>query len=88
MNTGSFLSSQGGYAFDYITNTYRQSLASLADAEGYSAKPSTYNDPSFYSRGVFSPAMGYSEYVCYGTTSVRTRKIFCMTISCCLTILV
>lgn len=66
MNTGSFLSSQGGYAFDYITNTYRQSLASLLTQEGYSAKTFHYNDPSFYSRGVFSPAMGYSEYVCYG----------------------
>ena len=65
-NTGSFLSSQGGYAFDYITNTYRQSLASLLTQEGYSAKTFHYNDPSFYSRGVFSPAMGYSEYVCYG----------------------
>lgn len=66
VNTGSFLSSQGGYAFDYITNTYRQSLASLLTQEGYSAKAFHYNDPSFYSRGVFSPAMGYSEYVCYG----------------------
>ena len=66
MNTGSFLSSQGGYAFDYITNTYCQSLASLLTQEGYSAKTFHYNDPSFYSRGVFSPAMGYSEYVCYG----------------------
>ena len=66
VNTGSFLSSQGGYAFDYITNTYRQSLASLLTQVGYSAKTFHYNDPSFYSRGVFSPAMGYSEYVCYG----------------------
>ena len=66
VNTGSFLSSQGGHAFDYITNTYRQSLASLLTQEGYSAKTFHYNDPSFYSRGVFSPAMGYSEYVCYG----------------------
>ena len=53
-------------AFDYITNTYRQSLANLLTREGYSAKTFHYNDPSFYSRGVFSPAMGYSEYVCYG----------------------
>ncbi len=66
MNTGSFLSSQGGYAFDYITNTYRQSLASLLTQEGYSAKTFHYNDPSFYSRGSVLPAMGYSEYVCYG----------------------
>lgn len=64
-NTGSFLSSQGGYAFDYVTNDYRQSLASLLTQQGYSAKVYHYNDPSFYSRGVFSPAMGYEAYVCY-----------------------
>ena len=65
INTGSFLSSQGGYAFDYVTNDYRQSLASQLEGRGYSPKVYHYNDPSFYSRGVFSPAMGYDEYVCY-----------------------
>ena len=65
INTGSFLSSQGGYAFDYVTNTYNQSLASQLREEGYSAKTFHYNDPTFYSRGEFSPAMGYEEYVCY-----------------------
>ncbi len=65
INTGSFLSSQGGYAFDYVTNDFRQSLASLLTQDGYTAKVYHYNDPSFYSRGVFSPAMGYDEYVCY-----------------------
>ena len=66
INTGSFLSSRGGYAFDYVTNTYDQSLASLLRESGYSAKTFHYNDPSFYSRGEFTPAMGYEEYVCYG----------------------
>jgi len=64
-NTGSFLTTSGGYAFDYITNDYRQSLASLLKRDGYSAKVYHYNSPDFYSRGVFSPAMGYDEYVCY-----------------------
>ena len=66
INTGSFLSSQGGYAFDYVTNDYRQSLASLLREHGYSAKVFHYNSPTFYSRGVFSEAMGYEAYVCYG----------------------
>lgn len=65
INTGNFLSSQGGYAFDYVTNSYNQSLAHLLTEEGYSAKVFHYNDPSFYSRGVFSPAMGYEDYICY-----------------------
>ena len=65
INTGSFLSSQGGYAFDYVTNTFNQSLAAQLRNVGYSAKTYHYNDPSFYSRGVFSPAMGYEDYVYY-----------------------
>ena len=64
-NTGSFLSSSGGYAFDYVTNDFRQSMASVLRSQGYSAKVYHYNTPDFYSRGVFSPAMGYEEYVCY-----------------------
>jgi len=78
INTGSFLSSAGGYAFDYVTNHYDQSLASLLTEAGYSAKTFHYNDPSFYSRGAFSPAMGYSEYVCYAdylrTSDEKERK--------------
>ena len=65
INTGSFLSSAGGYAFDYVTNTYNQSLANCLTRAGYSAKTFHYNTPTFYSRGEFSPAMGYEEYVCY-----------------------
>lgn len=65
INTGSFLSSQGGYAFDYVTNEFNQSLANRLREQGYSAMTFHYNDPSFYSRGEFSPAMGYEEYVSY-----------------------
>ena len=78
INTGSYLSSQSGYAFDYVTNTYNQSLASQLREEGYSAKTFHYNDPTFYSRGEFSPAMGYEEYVCYADyvqeTDEKVRK--------------
>ena len=65
INTGSYLSSQGGYAFDYVTNHFDQSLAAQLKRIGYSAKLFHYNDPAFYSRGEFSPAMGYEEYVYY-----------------------
>ena len=78
INTGSFLSSQGGYAFDYVTNTYGQSLASQLREEGYSAKAFHYNSADFYSRGEFSPAMGYEEYICYADylegTDEKTKK--------------
>ena len=78
VNTGSFLSSQGGYAFDYVINSYPQSLANRLREIGYSAKTFHYNDPSFYSRGEFSPSMGYEEYVCYGDfikeADEKTRK--------------
>ena len=65
INTGSFLSSQGGYAFDYVTNDFDQSLANLLRERGYSAKEFHYNSDTFYSRGEFAPAMGYEEYVSY-----------------------
>ena len=74
INTGSFLSSQGGYAFDYVTNSYPQSLANRFREAGYSAKTFHYNDPTFYSRGEFSPAMGYEEYVCYGDYVTQTDE--------------
>ena len=78
INTGSYLSSAGGYAFDYVTNHFDQSLASRLTDLGYSAKTFHYNDPTFYSRGEFSPAMGYSEYVCYADyvreTDEKTKK--------------
>lgn len=64
-NNGMFLSSQGGYAFDYVTNSFDHSLANTLKRQGYSPKVFHYNTPSFYSRGVFSLAMGYDEYVCY-----------------------
>ena len=37
----------------------------LLRQQGYSAEEFHYNSPSFYSRGVFSEAMGYQAYVCY-----------------------
>ena len=64
-NTGSFLTSSGGYAFDYVTNTFDQSLANRLGDLGYSSIVYHYNDPAFYSRGVFSPAMGYGKYLSY-----------------------
>ena len=63
INTGSFLSSQGGYAFDYVTNHFDQSFAFRLREQGYSAKLFHYNDPAFYSREEFAPALGYEEYV-------------------------
>ncbi len=75
-NTGSFLTTSGGYAFDYITNDYRQSLANVLRTDGYSAKVYHYNSPDFYSRGVFSPAMGYEEYVCYDDYNSNQQDLF------------
>ncbi len=74
INNGSFLSSAGGYAFDYVINQYNQSLANVLRDRGYSAKAFHYNDPAFYSRGEFSPAMGYEEYVCYADYITETDE--------------
>ena len=65
MNTGIYLPTTGSYVFDYVTNNFNQSIASQMTDNGYSAKVFHYNDPDFYSRGVFEPTMGYENYVCY-----------------------
>lgn len=76
INTGSFLSTNGGYAFDYVTNSFDQSLASLLTGQGYSALVYHYNDPSFYSRGVFSPAMGYEAYLSYQDYTTNADDLY------------
>ncbi len=65
MNTGIYLPTTGRYVFDYVTNDFNQSIASQMTTNGYSSYVFHYNDPDFYSRGVFEPAMGYADYVCY-----------------------
>ena len=65
VNTGIYLPTNGDYVFDYVTNDFSQSIASQATANGYTAEVFHYNDPDFYSRGVFEPAMGYNAYNCY-----------------------
>ncbi len=76
MNTGIYLPTTGSYVFDYVTNSFQQSIASQMTANGYSAKVFHYNDPDFYSRGVFEPAMGYESYVSYGEY-VDDRELLC-----------
>jgi len=65
INTGIYLPTTGQYVFDYVTNSYKQSFASRMTANGYSAEVFHYNNDSFYSRGVFEPAMGYNSYISY-----------------------
>lgn len=66
MNTGIYLPTTGSYLFDYVTNSFNQSFANQLTDNGYSAEVFHYNDPDFYSRGVFEPVMGYNAYNCYG----------------------
>ncbi|MBR4016269.1 MAG: sulfatase-like hydrolase/transferase [Oscillospiraceae bacterium] len=65
MNTGIYLPTTGRYLFDYVTNGFNQSIASQMNQNGYSSLVFHYNDPAFYSRGVFEPAMGYEAYIAY-----------------------
>lgn len=65
INTGIYLPTTGTYVFDYVTNHFNQSFAFQMKDNGYSPEVFHYNDPSFYSRGVFEPAMGYNAYNCY-----------------------
>ena len=65
MNTGIYLPTTGQYVFNYINNDFSQSAASQLTNAGYNSLVFHYNTPKFYSRGVFEPALGYEEYVCY-----------------------
>ncbi len=76
MNTGIYLPTNGDYVFDYVTNGFNQSIASQATANGYSAEVFHYNDPAFYSRGVFVPAMGYNAYNSYADYENDTKALY------------
>ena len=64
-NSGIYLPTNGHYVFDYVTNHFNQTMAAQFTANGYTAEVFHYNEPSFYSRGVFEPAMGYNKYNTY-----------------------
>jgi len=65
MNTGIYLPTTGSYVFDYVTNSFKQSIASQLASNGYTGHVFHYNNPEFYSRGVFEPALGYASYVSF-----------------------
>ena len=64
-NSGIYLPTNGHYVFDYVTNDFNQTMAAQLTDNGYSAEVFHYNEPAFYSRGVFEPAMGYNKYNTY-----------------------
>ena len=66
MNTGIYLPTTARYLFDFVTNSFNQSIASQTVANGYSAEVFHYNTPEFYSRGIFEPVLGYHKYNSYG----------------------
>ncbi len=65
VNTGSYLPTNGQYAFDYCTNDFSSSMPWQFRALGYSTQAFHYNDVTFYNRGVMEPAMGYEAYNSY-----------------------
>lgn len=75
-NTGIYLPTNGQYVFNYVTNSFNQSIANQATANGYTAEVFHYNSPDFYSRGVFEPAMGYRQYNCYEDYETDTNKLY------------
>ena len=75
-NTGIYLPTNGKYVFDYVTNSFNQSIANQATANGYTAEVFHYNTPDFYSRGVFEPAMGYRNYNCYADYETDKNKLY------------
>lgn len=76
INTGVFLPTTGSFVFDYVTNDYSESLANRLNGQGYSSLVFHYNNPEFYSRGVFEPALGYEDYVCYADYDSDADRLF------------
>lgn len=76
INTGIYLPTNGNYVFNYVTNGFNQSLAFQAVDNGYSAEVFHYNTASFYSRGVFEPAMGYNAYNSYSDYETDKNKLY------------
>ncbi len=66
MNSGIYLPTSGSYVFDYLDNSFRQSIANQFTANGYTAEVFHYNDPNFYSREDLEPALGYRNYNSFG----------------------
>ena len=75
-NTGIYLPTNGEYVFNYVTNSFDQSIANQANANGYSSEVFHYNTPDFYSRGVFEVAMGYRNYNCYADYETDKNKLY------------
>lgn len=65
MNTGIYLPTTSNQVFDYLANSFDQSLAAQLGNLGYDSRAFHYNKASYYSRNILEPAMGYSEYVSY-----------------------
>lgn len=65
INAGIYLPTSIGSLFDYDENHFPQSIANQAVENGYSAEAFHYNDPEFYSRGVFESLWGYHNYNSY-----------------------
>lgn len=76
MNTGIYLPTTGSYVFDYITNTYDQSMASQLCRNGYTAEVFHYNNPEFYSRGVLEPTIGYHVYNSYEEFGLEKEQLY------------
>lgn len=74
VNTGVFSPTDGSLTFTYCGNDYSESLPNTFRAAGYSANAFHYNSPSFYSRGVMDPAMGYETYICYADYAEHSNQ--------------
>ena len=65
MNTGIYLPTTGSDLFDYMDNSFDQSIASQLSKNGYNSKVFHYNNPQYYKRYILEPAIGYEEYIAY-----------------------
>lgn len=74
MNTSVFSPTDGSLTFTYCGNDYSESLPNVFRRAGYSANAFHYNSPTFYSRDIMDPAMGYESYICYADYAKNSNQ--------------
>lgn len=65
MNSGLYLPTNGEFVFDYMENSFDQSLAACLSHSDYTGYVFHYNSPEYYNRGKMEPMLGYNAYISY-----------------------
>lgn len=75
LNTGLFFPTNGAYFYDYLGNSFDESLTYLLKERGYTSQIFHHNYPDYYRRTELIPAIGYDQYNSYIDSSGQERVL-------------